>query len=38
MLMFVASPNYEAAADADTDNIYQVTVQANAGGEMGEVA
>ena len=38
MLMFVASPNYEAAADADTDNIYQVTVQADAGGEMDQVA
>ena len=38
MLMFAASPNYEAATDADTDNIYQVTVQGNAGGEMGEVA
>ena len=36
--MFVASPNYEAAADADTDNIYQVTVQADAGGEMDQVA
>ena len=37
-LTFAASPNYEAAADADTDNVYQVTVRANAGGEMGEVA
>ena len=34
MLMFAASPNYEAPADADTDNMYQVTVHGNAGGEM----
>ena len=37
-LTFAASPNYEAAADADTDNVYQVTVEAEAGGEMGMVA
>ena len=36
-LTFAASPDYEAAADANTDNDYQVTVEANAGGEMGEV-
>jgi serralysin len=38
MLMFATSPDFEAPADADTDNIYQVTVHGNAGGEMGEVA
>ena len=37
-LTFAASPNHEAAADADTDNVYQVTVEADAGGEMGMVA
>ena len=38
VLMFTASPNYEAPTDADTNNKYQVTVRGNAGGEMGEVA
>ena len=38
MLTFKASPDFETPTDADTDNVYQVTVQANAGGEMGEVA
>ena len=38
MLTFKASPDFETPTDADTDNIYEVTVQANAGGEMGEVA
>ena len=38
VLMFAASPNYEAPTDADTNNKYQVTVRGNAGGEMGEVA
>ena len=38
MLMFAASPNYEAPTDADTDNVYQVTVHGNAGGEMDMVA
>ena len=33
-LTFKASPDFETPTDADTDNIYQVTVQANAGGEM----
>ena len=37
-LTFRSSPNHEAAADADTDNVYQVTVEADAGGEMGMVA
>ena len=37
MLSFKASPDFETPTDADTDNIYQVTVQASAGGEMGEV-
>ena len=36
MLMFATSPDFEAPADADTDNIYQVTVHGNAGGEMGD--
>ena len=29
VLTFVRSPNYEAPADADTDNVYQVTVRAS---------
>ena len=33
-LSFRSSPNYEMPADADTDNIYMVTVKAAAGGEM----
>ena len=37
-LTFAASPDYEGAADADTNNVYQVTVKADAGGEMGMVA
>ena len=37
-LTFTASPDYEAAADADTNNVYQVTVEADAGGETGTVA
>ena len=32
-LTFAASPDYEAAADTGTDNVYQVTVDADAGGE-----
>ena len=31
VLTFRASPNHEAAADADTDNTYMVTVKANDG-------
>ena len=38
ILTFAAPPNFEAPADADTDNVYQVTVAATAGGEMDEVA
>ena len=38
MLTFKASPDFETPTDADTNNIYQVTVQASAGGEMDEVA
>ena len=34
-LQFRSSPNYEAAADANGDNVYMVTVKADAGGEMG---
>ena len=30
-LTFRSSPNYESPADADTDNVYMVTVQANDG-------
>ena len=37
MLTFKASPDFETPTDADEDNVYQVTVQANAGGEMGMV-
>ena len=36
-LTFRNTPNYEAAADADTDNEYLVTVIATAGTETGEV-
>ena len=34
MLTFRVAPDYETAADANTDNIYMVTVKATAGGEM----
>ena len=37
-LTFAASPDFEAAADADMNNVYQVTVEAEAGGETGMVA
>ena len=33
-LAFKASPDFEAPADADTNNTYMVTVKASAGGEM----
>ena len=32
MLMFSSSPDFENPADADTDNIYMVTLKANDGG------
>ena len=35
MLTFKESPNFEAPADMGMDNMYQVTVKAEAGGEMG---
>ena len=38
VLTFVASPDFEAAVDADTDNVYMVTVMAEAGGEEDELA
>ena len=34
VLTFRSSPNYEAAADADTDNVYMVTVEADDGTYM----
>ena len=34
MLKFSSAPDYEAPADADGDNMYMVTVKAEAGGEM----
>ena len=34
MLMFVTPPDFEMPTDMGMDNVYQVTVQANAGGEM----
>ena len=34
VLAFTSAPNFEMPADADGDNIYQVTVKAAAGGEM----
>ena len=34
MLKFRSAPDYEMPADADTNNIYMVTVKAEAGGEM----
>ena len=33
-LMFASPPDFEAPADMGIDNIYQVTVKAEAGGEM----
>ena len=33
MLMFSSAPDYEAPADADGNNAYEVTVKAEAGGE-----
>ena len=33
MLKFSSAPDYEAPADADGDNVYMVTVKAEAGGE-----
>ena len=33
-LMFVTSPDFETPADMDMDNMYMVTVKAEAGGEM----
>ena len=36
-LMFNSAPDYEMPADADGDNVYMVTVMAEAGGEMDEV-
>ena len=33
-LAFKTSPDFEAPADADTNNTYMVTVKAEAGGEM----
>ena len=37
-LTFAATPNYEAATDADTDNVYEVTVVATAGTNSQEAA
>ena len=34
MLTFAPMPNYEAPTDMGMDNVYQVTVEATAGGEM----
>ena len=34
VLNFRSAPDYEMPRDADTDNIYKVTVKAKAGGEM----
>ena len=34
MLKFKSAPDYEMPADADTNNIYMVTVKADAGSEM----
>ena len=36
-LTFASAPDYETPADANTDNVYQVTVQATEGGEVGEL-
>ena len=38
VLTFAPMPNYEMPTDMGMDNVYQVTVQANAGGEMDMVA
>ena len=38
MLKFSSSPNFEAPADANTDNMYMVTVKASYGGETEMVA
>ena len=38
VLSFASAPDFEGPADADTNNVYMVTVKAEAGGEMGEVA
>ena len=37
MLTFAPMPNYEAPTDMGMDNVYQVTVEATVGGEMGMV-
>ena len=37
-LRFGAPPDYEAAADSDSDNVYNVTVRASDGGKTGEHA
>ena len=34
VLSFASSPDFEGPADADTNNVYMVTVKAEAGGEM----
>ena len=34
MLRFVSSPDFEMPADANSDNIYMVTVKASAGTDM----
>ena len=34
VLSFASAPDFEAPADADTNNVYMVTVKAEAGGEM----
>ena len=36
VLSFVAKPDYEAKADANRDNVYEVTVRASAGGDTFE--
>ena len=36
VLSFVSGPDFEAKASADGDNVYEVTVQASAGGDTGE--
>ena len=35
-LTFATPPDFEARADADRDNMYEVTIQANDGGRTGE--
>ena len=37
-LTFAASPDFEMPTDMGMNNVYQVTVEADAGGEMGTVA